>query len=398
MEEPRVKVRKKPITNTDQNRKRPQNGGAASGRKPVSGRRISSDTARRQPKSGRQQPSPRKHEQPKRPPQGRTVAQKPRRKQNFALYYIGFFILIVIVLVIMANTVLFKLSSVEINGGMPYTEEQLLAAGGIAQGQNLLHVDTKAAEEGILKAFIDVDSVTVLKGFPSSIVISLTKAEPYANINLLGKYAVISKSGRILSTGNAAPSDGLVTIIGIKTTAVSAGEMIADVDNKDQLELYATVISEAEKAGLSGITTLDISDKYELSLVWGGRVTLSLGGTESLSQKLSIAKTMIGTKIGENETATVLLQNLSKVYIQGSTPQTTTAAASKPVQTTASVPAQTDAESTDEPYSETIDSESDSSSVSDESSSDFESESVSDSGESGSVSDDSGLPEDIIIE
>lgn len=244
----------------------------------------------------------------------RTAGKKRRGRRggNYVLYYAFAAVAAIIVFIILANVVLFNCNSIVVEGIRKYTAEEIIGASGIKSGDSLLRIDESAAERRIANAFSFVDAVEVTKQYPTKIVITVTEAERWYAVQYGGDTYTVSRLGKIIERENA---DKLPLVIGYEAAEpVVGGALASTVEGKNNLP--AQVLSAAEKAGVSGITSIDITDRFEIKAVVDGRITLQLGIATELENKMYIAKALIDDEIAATEQVTVYLTNTETVYVR----------------------------------------------------------------------------------
>lgn len=326
--------------NQQRNLQNPQN------RVPQNPQRASQNPQNRAPQNKQRVPQNRQTRVPQKPikpvnPQARravdkaalekqsaAVKKRPYRGGNYTLYFVLFGMIAVIVLIILANTVLFKCGSIEVVGTSRYTAEEITAGTDIKTGDNLLHINTKKAEENIIKKFAFVDKVAVKKVFPSKIQIEITEAENWFAIKQNNKIYVVSRGSRILGQ---IPANDLVVVNGFEAESVEVGSYIkSKIDAKN--EIPSQIFETAEKVGFEGITEIDITDRFSIKISLGGRIILNLGPSTQLESKLRVAQALIEQHIGEDEQVVILLTNPEKPAVDNINP------AQKPVQSSSDKP------------------------------------------------------------
>ncbi len=260
--------------------------------------------------------------------QSAAVKKRPYRGGNYTLYFVLFGMIAVIVLIILANTVLFKCGSIEVIGTSRYTAEEITATADIKTGDNLLHINTKKAEDNIIKNFAFVDKAAVKKVFPSTIRIEITEAENWFAIKQDNKVHVVSRGRRIL--GQISAKD-MVVVNGFEAESVEVGSYLkSKIDAKN--EIPDLIFKTAEKVGFKGITEIDITDRFSIKISLGGRIILNLGPSTQLESKLRVAQALIEQQIGEDEQVVILLTNPEKPAVDNINP------AQKPVQSSSDKP------------------------------------------------------------
>ena len=234
------------------------------------------------------------------------------RGGNYVLYYAFAAIVAIVVFIILANTVLFNCATIDVQGIQKYTAEEIIEAAKIKTGDSLLGIDESAAERRIVEAFSFVDACEVTKSYPTKIVINVTEAERWYAVEYGSDTYTISRLGKIIEE---APAGSLPVVIGFEAVEPQVGGTIAsEVEGKN--ELPAELLSAAETAGLTDITSIDITDRFEIKMLVQDRITLELGIATELENKMYIAKELINTEITATESVTVNLTNTEKVDVR----------------------------------------------------------------------------------
>ena len=270
----------------------------------------------------------------RRNPQKRT---KRFRGGNYILYYLLAAVVVIIVLIILSNTVLFKCSRIDVTGNVRYKPEDILSVCGIAEGDNLLRVNTANAEKMIADSLVYIDSASVKKHFPTRVELTVTEAVKWYGVEQNGITAAISRGGKVVE--HCTPEDFPV-VRGMEAESLQTGAWLkSKTDGKAGIP--PLLLNAAEKAGLRDITAIDITDKFSIKMVVDGRITLELGSSSEAESKLIIAKSIIDRDIGEDDNVTLLLSNPDKVALRNNQTE-------MPVQSTTSS-ASTSAESSELP-------------------------------------------------
>lgn len=241
----------------------------------------------------------------------------PRRKRryrggNYILYYILAAIILVIVMIVLSNTVLFNCSEIEVIGNVRYTAEEIIGYSGLKTGDNLLHANTKAAEEQIVNSLAYIDGVRVKRSFPTKFTITVSEAEKWYGVRQNGVIAVISRKGKIIEQGN---SDGLVIVKGYDAESIETGGWLkSTTDGKS--DIPETIFTAAEKAGLEKINEVDMTDKFSVVVTVDNRVILELGPAVNVESKLRVAVAFIKNELGAEDSVTVMLTNPEKFAVR----------------------------------------------------------------------------------
>lgn len=257
----------------------------------------------------------------------RTKAPKRRkfRGGNYTLYYVLAGIIVLIVLIILANTVLFNCASITVTGNSRYTEQEIADISGLKIGENLLRVNTSSAKNKIVSGLVYIDDAQVKKSFPTQIKITVKEAEKQYLVTDSGVTAAISQGGKIIEHG---ASDGLPVVKGYDAETMELGAWLKS-KTSGKSEIPDKVFRAADKTGLRDITLIDMTDKFDVKVTVEDRVVLELGMADEVEQKFIVAMKLLDSEIGKNEYVTVNLTNPEIVPVRdNSLPQKTNTSSS----------------------------------------------------------------------
>lgn len=238
--------------------------------------------------------------------QGTTRKRHRYHGGNYILYYILAGVVVITVLVILANTVLFRCKNIVVSGNTRYTAEEVAECSGIFVGKNLLHINTRRAEENIVSSLAYVDSVQVSKSFPTGINITVTEAEKRFCIKQGSITAAVSYAGKIVE--HCAPN-GLTVITGYEPQNVDVGSWLKS-KTEGKTDIPGVIFGAIESASLEKVDEVDLSDRFSIKMyIDSGRVILELGTVSDMVSKLKVANELICNQLSSTERVTILLSN-----------------------------------------------------------------------------------------
>ena len=225
---------------------------------------------------------------------------------NFILYYMLAGVIVITVFAILANTVLFRCSTINVSGNLRYTAEEIAERSMIEMGKNLLHINTRQAEENIVSSLAYIDAAKVKRSFPTGINITVTEAEKWFYIRQGNTTAAVSHGGKIIE--HSVP-DGLTVFSGYEPESVDIGVWLkSEIDGKNNMP--ETILNAIEKSSLENVDEVELEDRFSIKMhIDGGRVILELGTIADMESKLMVANELIRNKIAPSERVTVLLSN-----------------------------------------------------------------------------------------
>lgn len=242
----------------------------------------------------------------------RSTAPKHRKRiGNYSHYYIALGILAVIIVIVLANTVLFNCSSIEVEGTERYSAEKIIAASGLKKGDNLLHINTSDAADKIISEFAYIDAARVDKKYPTGVKITVGEAEQWFCVIDGADTAVVSRLGKVIDK-TAPPS--LVKVVGYEPVSTQVGENIGSkVEGKQ--ELPAKILESAENNYMRGLTEIDVTDRFNIELKLDGGITVRIGDISELDEKLNSAVSVINNSVSAGENVYVDVRITDQVII-----------------------------------------------------------------------------------
>lgn len=221
-----------------------------------------------------------------------------RRQRNYLLHYVLGFVLIVAAGITLSLTVFFNMSKVEITGSAQ-TQEEVLEITGLELGGNLFRMDLKTAQDKLLQAVTDVDSVKVTRQLPDALAVEFVKSKPTAICFHAGRFDFISKKGRIIQQATELPKEYEGVLFGgVDLSKNKVGDFIA---SHDDFRLHQAVLDELDAVGLNGITQMVVDQGGEITLSYENRITVQLGTRVELDYKMQIVKKVISEYVNQEE-------------------------------------------------------------------------------------------------
>ena len=240
--------------------------------------------------------------------------RRKRKKRSYTLYYLLLLFFVLISGITLSVTVFFNIETIEVTGNKLHNSEEIIRHSGLEKGNNLFRINTEKAEDKLIAAFQDIDSVTITKKFPSSLIIAVTDAN--ATYYLLDEngFTAVSKGGRVLKKGVPATEtkDGTI-VIGIDGKNLKLGSYI-DKKKNQNYELLETIGKALKAAKLNEITEINIQNDVDLSVCYQNRLIIKLGNISELSYKLNFARNIIETKLTKTDTGIIDASKASKIY------------------------------------------------------------------------------------
>lgn len=230
-----------------------------------------------------------------------TNVKRVRRRNRWMPLYIA------IVLVLTASvgmtlsaTVFFNIRDIVIEGASEkYTVQNIASAAKVYTGDNLVRLNTDKVAERIYDTYVDIETVDVRKKFPDEVVINVQQCRESYNVVYDNGILLASTTGKIMSNSMESV-EGLPVFYGYLPSVLSPGEKLKSQDEqKDKIFYLFTKIMSRELS--SPITSVDMTDKYNMRVCFDDRIIFDLGNWNELEYKITLAENVID-RLGVDKT------------------------------------------------------------------------------------------------
>ena len=213
-----------------------------------------------------------------------------RRRRRSGLSRALLLLLLAAVTTIVAISVFFRISTIEVAGSTKYTAEEVIAASGLETGGNLFSIKDSFVAINICKALPYVDTVKLVRNLPDAVTIEIEESSPLASLKTDDTVYLVNKSGKIIDETDQMGAVGTIELKGIEPIQPRVGEKIALGDaGTAQMNYLTETLSAILSAGIEGdITYLDAGDANNFVFDYKGRFTVSMAGGESAAEKVSL--------------------------------------------------------------------------------------------------------------
>ena len=232
----------------------------------------------------------------------RTTQRRKKNKRKKLIARSVIFFLFLVIGVILVLTMFFNISEITVSGDAVYPAEDVVNSSGVVIGDNLIFISKDEINEKISTELPYVDSVKIKRHLPTGLELIITKTEAKYAIIQDGYYTLLNKNGKVLESGLEFIGENITLLNMGEITSAEIGTDIVPANEKvfDKLVLVSNA---CEECNLENITSIDLSDIYNIKLVYQGRITLELGETDkdNTYKKLALGKSAIETQNEENE-------------------------------------------------------------------------------------------------
>ena len=237
--------------------------------------------------------------------QGKDFAPDPARPNKALVRLVGFLV-IVIVLLILLQTVIFRLKTVYVIGSDTLSAEYVVSLTGLHLGDNIFTV-TEDAVRRKLESNHWIILSHLYKRYPNEIYLFVDERETVATLQWLGIEYTLDINGMVLDEYSDMNYTGEVpTVYGFRITNAVVGEPLS-VRSDSQLVAYSGIISELNiQRYANHVFSINVSDVDALTLLTKEGITVQLGNGDYMRAKIGAMRTDIAYLQQLGETSGVL--------------------------------------------------------------------------------------------
>ena len=197
---------------------------------------------------------------------------------------------LVIVAVIFVMSVFFRVSDIQVRGNSHYTDEEIIRAIDIEEGDNLFFFDRFAALSRVFAKLPYIDEVTVERSLPNRVIITVSESQALAYIVLGEEKWTIDHNCKVLGKANEDELAGLIPITGISPGTLMIGETLETSDGDEKIVNYiAAVLDQLEGRNLyRRVGSVDFSNPNQVEFTLDDKYTVRLGNDSSVEYKFGM--------------------------------------------------------------------------------------------------------------
>lgn len=256
--------------------------------------------------------------------------------------YLGIAALIAaVIFLLLSMTVSFKITTVTVKGSSIYSAEEICEASGIKSGSNLIRTNMSKAEEKITSQLIYIESAELKRSFPSGVEITVKPCREAISAEYEEGYCLLSEGGKVLKMSEQPYADTIV-IYGARTvpqteiweeneeTSQTSSEVTSatneevavkeeetestplpvigkrfECSTETRTDIFYQLVSVSSSAFSGLANDFDMTDHYNISCVYDGRITVELGSVSELDYKIKLASSILKDKIGKKTEGTL---------------------------------------------------------------------------------------------
>ncbi len=226
---------------------------------------------------------------------GRKRRNRRRRKGRFAFLYRLVCVLLILGAVGAALAVFFKADHIEITGNSRYSNEEIIAAGGIEQGDNLYMLNKYEIAGKLTSTLPYVESVRIYRKLPDTLCLEVRECTEMVGVEQDGKVWLMCHTGKILEGVEPGAAE-CAAVTGLtladpqpSTPAVAAAE--SELALRQLLQLMEQL---QKKEMLGDVQAIHMEDPHVITMRYLDRFDVEFPWNTDFDYKLNFLSAVVG--------------------------------------------------------------------------------------------------------
>ena len=223
-----------------------------------------------------------------------------------------------IVMCVVVYRLLFVINDISAAGAVSNTGEEIVSASGVFEGDHLFSFSSKEVGQLITLRCPEVVEVDVERTPPGTIVFNVVEEKPTFYADFYGEYRLLSESLRVLDSVKLedAKAMGCIRIVLPDVYNATAGLVPEFAKVRNDKYIYSVCTALVESGFAERAVSIDLRDKFDITVGIDSKYLLKLGEWESSETKLKIAAAVLEDDMFKGETKAIIdVSDLSKTSV-----------------------------------------------------------------------------------
>ena len=215
-------------------------------------------------------------------------------------------VLLTAVAIVAALTLFFKVDQVAVSGNERYSEQEIIEASGVEQGDNLILLDKYRIAQRLYTQLPYISEVRINRQLPDTLLVEVVETQAVAVIKGGSSNWLLDSEGKLLEVIGSAAIKNYLSIEGTtaQDPAISGTLQLAQ-ESPLSAERLLELLGELERRGmLEKTASLDVSDPEHLTLSYDGRFQVEMFYDADFAYKLNCLQEAVA-RLEPNETGII---------------------------------------------------------------------------------------------
>ena len=244
------------------------------------------------------------------------MPQSMRKKKKRGLILAPLTFLLTLAALVFVFSVFFRVHIITVSGNSRYTEEEIISASGIEQGDNLLFINRGAVTARINTHLPYVEQTTIQRRLPNRLEIRVSESAAIALLPSDDSTWVVDRGCKLLAEVASSTESDLIKVQGLTITDPEIGA-VAGASGEDgaKLAYLRELLTEISDLGMqSDVQSIDFSSLSSPTFRYLDRFTVRLGANENLEYKFQLLLSAVA-RLSEGDRGTLDLSIDHRVHL-----------------------------------------------------------------------------------
>lgn len=250
----------------------------------------------------------------------RNNRRRHKRRRRFGLLYKLLAIAALAAALLLGATIFFQVEKVVVSGAERYTDQEIIQAAGVSQGDNLFRLNWYEMSRQIRSRLPYIETVNLRPSLPDTLLINVTESRAVAWLAGEEGDWLLSPAGKVLENVPAGTANG-ICLTGLEPVGLAAGAHL-EVPEEQQLRLdgLLALMEVLESRGLTDkVSAIDLSSAARMVMTYDdGRFTVRLPVSGDFDYLIQALEEAIGTlESYETGTMDLTVEDYTVVFSPG---------------------------------------------------------------------------------
>ena len=203
--------------------------------------------------------------------------QRRRRRGRFGVLYKLLSFLLIFSALVAGCVVFFRVDQVTVTGSDRYTAQEIIAASGVEQGDNLFLINKPQVVRAITRKLPYIEAVTPVKALPDTLELHIIESRAAAVLEGEEGRWLLNASGKLVEKEGAERKEGLPLVTGLHpVTPNRGGRLTVELEEQVRLEGLKGLLAALEARGMEENvkTFIDLTSANAIYFDYGEELTV----------------------------------------------------------------------------------------------------------------------------
>lgn len=212
-----------------------------------------------------------------------------------------------------------EIKEILFEGDEVYSQVEILEAGGISTGQNMLTVHESKLNKNVTAQLPFISKIDVNYNLPDVLTLNITSTKEQLILKCDKNYIGVDSQGKVVSDKKKKLTEGQFLVHGLTMQEYVVGETFeVSEENAERYKIARAFAKAADGAETLNYGVLDLKDIKDIQFTYRSNIRIYLGDSDNLSEKLQKAiSIMQSADVGDKTGYINLKYDIGAYFMEG---------------------------------------------------------------------------------